>query len=613
MVTGKLKSSYRNIFLVQDRNSWSSCPFSFDKSKDVVLTFDLGVLNEVASQGGESAYIDHMVEQGLMERYNHETYDFFSKWYRDKDGEDILVYKNIGMGNAFRSEIWNDITYSVRIFLNLLLLKSIKYENLFAGLDDTHTLDLLDYLGIKAEKWDLRDKRYKSFYFPLSSRLQKESFRIGLKDSSKLFLIHLLDIFFTAAGTLVFFKDKKEVFIYRYYPTEQIVRRIKADKRLRVILQRYTGTKGFFNERKFPEWGISGFYIGRADGILERFRNNRSATWEIEGTNISNFLYKIIINIVSGSLPDYLKTIDNIFAYFPNRNLKLMVTIANVGKVNCLLLGYCRLAKIPVFDVINGIMLHYFPEEEPIDEAWINCYGESIKENYFLNRKKVICLGDPRLDWYVNNPKSHRIDSKDPAILIGTAAFSPMDLNSYLAFEFDFLNDVMKACSEIRQTGRKMNLILKVRSYGYIGQYRDFLKEYYPDMAVKIYDNSSSFKELLLDVDFYITSQSGTVFEASSLGIPVLYYKKDSEVFQSPFDGESELVTAFSVKDLVQKIELFYENDPIYNAFRDKKIMEKYVGPLDGKNTERNIDFIYSLVFVNNRKNKIGDKNELER
>lgn len=561
------------------------------------MTFDFGVLNEIASQGGESAYIDHMIEPSLMERYNHETYDFFSKWYRDKDGKDIFSYKNIEMGNALRMEIWCDVTCSVRTFLNLLILKSIKYDNLFAGLDDTHTLDLLDYLGIKAKKWDSGEKRYKSFYFPLLIWFRKEFFHIGFKNSLKLFLFHLLDIFLMAADTLMFFKNKKEVFIFRYYPTEQIVRRIKADKRLRVILQRYTGIKGFFYERRFPEWGIAGFYRGKADKILERFRNNRSATWEIEGTNVSNFLYKIIINIISNPLPNYLKTIDNILAYFHKRNLKLMVTIANIGKVNCLLLEYCRLAKIPVFNVINGILLHYFPEEEPIDGAWVNCYGESIRKNYFLNGEKVVCLGDPRLDWYVNNPKSKELNLGEPTILINTSTVTAMDLNSYLAFEFDFLNDVMKACSKIEREGRKMNLALKVRSYGHIDQYRDFLKEYCPHMTVKLYDKFSSFNELLLDVDFYITAQSGTVFEASSLGIPALYYKKDSEIFQPPFDGKFELVTAFSVEDLAQKIELFYENDPIYNAFRDKKVLEKYVGPLDGKNTERNVDFIYSLVF----------------
>ena len=80
------------------------------------------------------------------------------------------------------------------------------------------------------------------------------------------------------------------------------------------------------------------------------------------------------------------------------------------------------------------------------------------------------------------------------------------------------------------------------------------------------------------------------------MGIPVLYYKKDTQMNHPPFDGESELVTAVSLDNLVEKIEFFYEQHPIYEAFNEKKVMEKYVGPLDGMNIYRNMDFIYSLL-----------------
>jgi spore coat polysaccharide biosynthesis predicted glycosyltransferase SpsG len=103
-------------------------------------------------------------------------------------------------------------------------------------------------------------------------------------------------------------------------------------------------------------------------------------------------------------------------------------------------------------------------------------------------------------------------------------------------------------------------------------------------------------REVLLKAEFFISIYSQTLFEASCLGIPVLYYKKDTQVSHPPFDGKSELVTAFCFDDLVAKMEMFYSNHSIYEPFMDKKVMEKYVGALDGKNTERNLDFIYSLV-----------------
>jgi hypothetical protein len=58
----------------------------------------------------------------------------------------------------------------------------------------------------------------------------------------------------------------------------------------------------------------------------------------------------------------------------------------------------------------------------------------------------------------------------------------------------------------------------------------------------------------------------------------------------------SELVTVTSEKDLVQALFYFVNGDCRYDAFLDRKIMEKYVGPLDGDNLERNIKFIYNLL-----------------
>jgi hypothetical protein len=102
--------------------------------------------------------------------------------------------------------------------------------------------------------------------------------------------------------------------------------------------------------------------------------------------------------------------------------------------------------------------------------------------------------------------------------------------------------------------------------------------------------------KLLEEADFYISIFSQTLFEASCMGVPALYYKSDTQLFHPPFDGKSELVTAFSLQDLIAKIDLFFQGSDIYSSFMDRHVMAKYIGPLDGKNTERNMDFIYSLV-----------------
>lgn len=72
-----LDRAYRHVYLVQNRGYWQTCPFPYDKELDLVLSFDFGVVNQIIDQGGTADYLDHLVASQVMERYNHETYDFF--------------------------------------------------------------------------------------------------------------------------------------------------------------------------------------------------------------------------------------------------------------------------------------------------------------------------------------------------------------------------------------------------------------------------------------------------------------------------------------------------------------------------------------------------------
>jgi hypothetical protein len=272
-----------------------------------------------------------------------------------------------------------------------------------------------------------------------------------------------------------------------------------------------------------------------------------------------------------------------------------MVYIANIGLVNCLLLDYCTKNGIPSYFILNGLLLHTYHEEDTSGITWINSYGESIKKNYFNGAENIVCLGDPRMDAYINDISPKKINYSQPTMLIGAGGYSPIDLNSYAAAEFDFLYDILRAFRILQKQGSKFKIVLKVRSNGYIDQYRNFITEYFDDLPVDVFD-TIPFSQLLVKADFYISIYSGTLFEASCLGIPALYYKKDTEVLIAPYDGKSELVTASSVDELVEKIGMFYSSDPIYTPFRDRRVMEKYIGPLDGCNVQRNMDFIYSLL-----------------
>ena len=153
---------------------------------------------------------------------------------------------------------------------------------------------------------------------------------------------------------------------------------------------------------------------------------------------------------------------------------------------------------------------------------------------------------------------------------------------------------MLKALQTVKEQGESLRVVIKVRANGYRGQYESFVAEYFPGMVSEIID-SQPMATVLEKTDFYISIYSQTLFEASCLRIPCLYYKKDTEILDPPFNGDCELVTVNNVKDLVHAITDFQNGHSRYDAFLQKQVMEKYIGPLDGLNLERNLNFIYEL------------------
>ena len=155
--------------------------------------------------------------------------------------------------------------------------------------------------------------------------------------------------------------------------------------------------------------------------------------------------------------------------------------------------------------------------------------------------------------------------------------------------------EVLASFKELKNEGQLFSIIIKVRPNGVLDQYNSFVKEYFPELQIEILRDVVMI-DVLIKTDLYISIYSQTLFEASCLGIPSIYYKKDKEHLDAPFDGHSELVTVDSIDNLKQAFVDFTNSHPRFDKFLDITVMEKYIGPLDGKNTIRNIDFIYGLL-----------------
>jgi hypothetical protein len=191
--------------------------------------------------------------------------------------------------------------------------------------------------------------------------------------------------------------------------------------------------------------------------------------------------------------------------------------------------------------------------------------------------------------------QSRSINRLTPTVTIGASGHNITNLDSYVAVEFDFLYDVLRALLTIKERGVPLRVVIKVRSNGYQEQYEAFAEEYFPGLVDEIL-HSVPMRSVLEKTDFYISIYSQTLFEASCLGIPCLYYKKDTETMYAPFDGSSELVTVDNVADLIAACDDFLCEHPRFDAFLDRAVMEKYIGFLDGGNLDRNLEYIYGIL-----------------
>ncbi|MFC1590923.1 hypothetical protein ACFL43_00195 [Thermodesulfobacteriota bacterium] len=590
------KSKYRNVFIVQNRAYWQACPFEYAKDQDLVLSLDFAVVQMVRKAGGDAQYLDHIANSDVLEQYNYKTYEFLASWFCNASGEDIFSYRGIDFGSVYRIEILSDITCFVRLFVNLqMFFAKVECEAVYLGMDNTSVSNVLECLRTKIIQWSaITDKNTVEYSFPIFRLMTEALHPTTIKYKLKVRVIEIVH-------RLLRFLEKqnfksKIIYIERYYPTEGIIAALRKSKNVKMVRSDFYSISDMFSGTHLPT-----FYLipvadhdAAARRLFEKFDRGKCSSFCIDEYDLSNKLYALIRERISMLVPNTLAMTDAVINFLSDKKLSLMVTFSSLGVLNRLMINYCKKNGIPVYMIINGLLANSFFDEAK-DGTWINAYGDSVKVHYFKGMDNIVCLGDPRMDKYTHDSLKRQINHTKPTIVIGASLFSNVDLNSYFAVEFEFLHDILAACRRLQESGKGMDIIIKLRSNNYAEQYQSFLTEYFPNIPVTLVANKPML-EVFETCDLYISLASQTLFEASCLGIPVIYYKNDTHFYHTPFDGKSELVTAYTTDDLMQKIEAFYGRDPIYDAFKDKTAMEKYIGPLDGRNLERNMQFIHSLI-----------------
>ena len=597
-----MKTQYRHVFIVDTLSFWKEHSEGYIPNQDLVLTFDLGLHKVIEETGGDVFYTDHLIKAERMQANNFISYQFFKDWHFSENSQDIFKYKGVPFGFSFRLEIWNDLISYIRMYLNLSSLKKIEANSVILISDNESIETILHSLGVDFKKIK-PEKKYSgpSYFFPIAQWMDEKIRPTGLRA----FLYQAREWVSAGFGYGMPFVDKlvkkgkkKTVFIQEYHPTRELISHFRDAPELSVLLTNFSrGTKISNNlkERLLPVSGRLQKYQRQADELIEKFKQERNARLILDdGSDVSKQVYELIDRRIQNRINNTLRTLDCCIKYLDNTPVALEVLIANIGHAATLFDCVCKQKGIPSYLIINGLLGPEYSDESKYATV-INSYSESIKKHYFRGMDNIVVLGDPRMDAYPPSLKKKNLNRVSPTVTIGASGFNSVDLNSYVAVEFDFLYDVLSALNTIKKRGTSMEIIIKVRGNGYREQYENFTKNFFPGLECKIID-TRPMQEVLMETDFYISIYSQTLFEASCLGIPVAYYKKDNEIKEPPFDGKSELVTVDNIDNLIIAFDDFQHNQSRYQAFLKREVMEKYIGPLDGGNTERNKAFISNLL-----------------
>ncbi|MHB1193044.1 MAG: hypothetical protein ACYC6F_08340 [Longimicrobiales bacterium] len=582
------------MFILEARDWFAGCRHLYDPRTDLILTYDFALKREVENKGGAAFFVDHLVDRDIMQENNFRVYEFFRNWHLDRTGADLFSYKDVPFGFSFRLEYWNDYVFYVRVRVCIERLREVKYDSIFVGTDLGLVESILDDMGLGFQSVHPPvSTTQTSYYFPIHRWMRENMRRSGLK-------ANVINWCAWTLGTALSWIDRirgehekrPTVFAQEYHPTRDLIRRLKEDGKVRVVVADVSRTQLW--SRYIPLWSVGGRLERTAGTLLENFRAKRVARLVLgDGLDLTEIAYGIIERRISPRLANSLGALAAIMAYFERNPVGIELLVANIGGITPLVDCVCRAHGVPSYLIVNGLLGSAFVDDAK-HATVINSYSVTVRDHYFRGMTNVVCLGDPRMDQYPPTER-RRVDPDAFTVGIGASGHSNVDLNSYVAVEFDFLDQVLQALNRVKQQGVELRVVVKVRGNGYAEQYRRFVDEYFSGLAVEVLDHVPMAAVFEM-TDLWISIFSQTLFEASCLGIPSLYYRADNQILDPPFDGQSELVTVGCVEDLVQAVNDFRDGHPRYDAFLQRAVMEKYVGPLDGRNLDRNCEHLYGML-----------------
>jgi hypothetical protein len=596
------KTTYGQIFIVETLSQFKEVSPKYSIDSDLFLTFDFDLKKHIVEMGGEALYIDNMNNSIENQQNNFILQSFLENWALSPESKDLFTYKGVSFSRAFRILFLSELFELARLRsslnnLNFIRFESItliehssKIENILLEMNMTfshHQVPILDSSN--------------SFYFDDAAYMEKSLRPAGLKSfiHGRMFPYYFRLKFFLDKRCNVA-RSKKTIYVHAYHPTESLIEAMQGINDVHLVYPNFVKGKGIrklVNQSQIPYRGCSNFHFEVAIELIKgATRKFNQKLVLVDGQDLTSKAYELITNKISDVLPQCLSDIDVIIFYQKAMNIRLSIPVSSLGVRQILVESVLDSYSVPSFLILNGMMNSKFGDESK-KASIINCYSEGIKREYFKEAKNALPLGDPRMDRYsFQSPK--RFDSNVPekiTVGVGTSGFNSIDLNSYAAIEFEFINDILEILED--RSPFITSIVLKTRANNSRKQYEKFINEHWNTSKNRILlSEISDFSNFIASCDVYISTYSQTLFEAAAAGVPPVYYKKDVEKLYPPFDDSGELMTAPNREALAILIDkVLDKKSNLTSMIPSLDYIEEYVGKVDGQSMRRNLEFIMRI------------------
>jgi len=229
---------------------------------------------------------------------------------------------------------------------------------------------------------------------------------------------------------------------------------------------------------------------------------------------------------------------------------------------------------IPTFVINDGFKADDIQQEGMAADVAL-AWSEVIRDGYFSRRPDgAVVTGNPRA---VRLCDLRRLRREPPHVLVGAHAFSPVDLNCHRSDAERFLEQVLGG---VARAGDRVSREVIVKFNGVDARdYHDEGLAGHPELQLDARIHGDVV-DLFEQCDIYVSSYSTSLIEAAAVGLPIIYYRINSQRMGPPFTGDEFLArrtasTPDQLAALLADRQTYVDSPPA-------GWVERYLGPMGG-------------------------------